>query len=78
MAQLDFFSYSEQYFLVSSTFWLFYIGCTTLFIIPFIEVMKMRRFVSESACFDDDEVLTDHFFFLIDKPISQDNPFFFE
>jgi hypothetical protein len=64
MAQLDFFSYSEQYFLVSSTFWLFYVGCSTLLIAPFLEVMKMRRLISESICIDDEELSTDKFFSL--------------
>lgn len=77
MAQLDFFSYSEQYFLVSSTFWLFYIGCTTLFIVPFIEVMKIRRLISASIYLDDYEILSDGFFFLIDKFMCETNPSFF-
>ena len=46
MAQLDCFSYSEQYFLVSTTFWLFYFGCSLLLIAPFMEVIKMRFFIN--------------------------------
>ena len=46
MAQLDCFSYSEQYFLVSTTFWLFYFGCSLLLIAPFMEVIKMRFFMN--------------------------------
>jgi Plant ATP synthase F0 len=60
MAQLDFFSYPDQYFLVSTTFWVFYLGSMLLFIIPFVQVMKMRNFISKDICHD--EILTENFF----------------
>ena len=45
MAQLDFCSYSEQYFLVAVTFWLFYFNALTMFIVPFVQIMKMRKLI---------------------------------
>ena len=45
MAQLDFCSYSEQYFLVATTFWIFYYSALTMFIVPFIQIMKMRKLI---------------------------------
>ena len=45
MAQLDFCSYSEQYFLVAVTFWFFYFNALTAFIIPFVQIMKMRKLI---------------------------------
>lgn len=78
MAQLDFFSYSEQYFLVSSTFWLFYFGCSTLFIAPFLEVVKIRLLISESIYIDDEELSTDEFFSTNRiQTIAQEDPSFF-
>jgi hypothetical protein len=59
MAQLDLFSYSEQYILVSSTFGLFYISCKTLFITPFVAVMKIRELTFENISKGyNDEILT--------------------
>lgn len=59
MAQLDCFSYSGQYFLVSTTFWLFYAGSVFLFILPFVQAMKMRSFISKDIC--EDEILIELF-----------------
>ena len=52
MAQLDYFSYSEQYFLVSTTFWLFYFNLLILFIVPFVQVMKMRKLIMNNMIND--------------------------
>lgn len=76
MAQLDFFSYPDQYFLVSTTFWLFYLGSVLLFIVPFTQVMKMRSFISKDACFD--EIFTERYFLEKSKIIIRNkNPIFF-
>lgn len=76
MAQLDFFSYPDQYFLVSTTFWLFYLGSVLLFIVPFTQVMKMRNFISKDACFD--EIFTERYFLEKSKIIIRNkNPIFF-
>ena len=56
MAQLDFCSYSEQYFLVAVTFWFFYFNALTAFIIPFVQIMKMRKLIINSN-HGDEEIL---------------------
>jgi hypothetical protein len=76
MAQLDFFSYPDQYFLVSITFWVFYLGSVLLFIIPFVQVMKIRSFISKDICYD--EIFTEPFFKENKKPVlNGENPLFF-
>lgn len=76
MAQLDFFSYPDQYFLVSTTFWVFYLGSMLLFIIPFVQVMKMRSFISKDICYD--EILTENFSKENKKmALAMKNPYFF-
>ena len=59
MAQLDFFSYSDQYLLVATTFWVFYVNSIFLFILPFTGVMKMRHFIAKDVCHD--EILIEDF-----------------
>jgi hypothetical protein len=76
MAQLDFFSYPDQYLLIFTTFWVFYLGSILLFIIPFVQVMKMRNFISKDICYD--EILTENFFNENKKIIlTARNPHFF-
>ena len=75
MAQLDFCSYSEQYFLVSVTFWLFYFSSLTMFIVPFIQIMKMRRLIVKYDN-DDQEAWTSTIFGTGKMPTNQ-NPRFF-
>ena len=71
MAQLDFCSYFEQSFLVFTTFWLFFAGCVRLFIAPFSEVMKVRGFVSNCNCKDEDETLINEIFFSSNKAVPE-------
>ena len=77
MAQLDYFSYSEQYFLVSTTFWLFYFNLLILFIVPFVQVMKMRKLIINYR-FDDKRYENYPTFIFGDgKSATSDNPRFF-
>lgn len=48
MAQLDYITYIDQFFLISVTFILFLLGSISLFIVPFIQIMKMRRLIMTS------------------------------
>lgn len=73
MAQLDFFSYSDQYFLVATTFWLFYLGCVTLFITPFFTIMKVRGLVSNSICKDEDEIMINNAAFVFNRSLPEKN-----